>query len=541
MNAQPQTTPNSARMIGLTLHSPVPAAHQMIFSDQAMAFVLELVERFQPRRNALLQERVVVQKALDAGATLDFMADTKAIRDEDWTVGPIPRDLLDRRVEITGPAEPKMIINALNSGAKVFMADIEDSLSPTWEKVMESQHALYEAVRRTLSYTSPEGKIYHLKSEPDLATLIVRPRGWHLSEKHITWNGEPIAGALLDFGLFFFHNAKEQLSRGTGPYFYLPKLESAKEAALWSDIFSFSETYLGLSHGSIKATILIEVITAVYQMHEILYALRDYAVGLNCGRWDYIFSFIKKFCKRADFVLPERAQVKMSVPFLKAYSELLIQTCHRRGAFAMGGMAPQIPIKHDEAANAKALEMVKLDKEREASWGHDGTWVAHPGLIPLAMEVFNRLMPTPNQRHVLRDEVRVTAPELVAIPQGTVSEAGIRNNINVSIQYMASWLDGNGCVPINNLMEDAATAEISRTQLWQWAHHKGVKREDGQEISLSMIEAMFPEELAAIERQVGSGFYAAGKYKQAANLLLDLIRRNDFIEFLTLPAYEQLA
>ena len=541
MNTQPHLKSHAGPAVGFTVHPPVPSHYQMIFSDQAMAFVLELVERFQSRRNALLAERAALQQKLDEGMKLDFLPETASIREGEWKVGPIPRDLQDRRVEITGPAEPKMIINALNSGAKVFMADIEDSLSPTWGKVMESQQALYDAVRRTLTYTSPDGKAYRLKSEPDLATLIVRPRGWHLNEKHITWRGEPIAGAFLDFGLFFFHNAKEQLARGTGPYFYLPKLESHKEAALWNDIFNFAEDRLGIAHGSIKATVLIEVVTAVFQMHEILYALKDYIVGLNCGRWDYIFSFIKKFCKRSDFVLPERGQVKMSVPFLKAYSELLIQTCHRRGAFAMGGMAPQIPIKHDEAANAKALELVKLDKEREVSYGHDGTWVAHPGLIPIAMEVFNRLMPTPNQLHNRRDDVKVSAADLVAIPEGTITEAGIRNNINVSIQYMASWLDGNGCVPINNLMEDAATAEISRTQLWQWAHHPGVMRDDGQELTLAMIESMFPEELATIERQVGSADFSSGKYKQAATLLLDLIRRDDFVAFLTLPAYEQLA
>lgn len=540
MNA-PMTAAMSPKYIGLTIHNAVTPEQQMIMSDQAMAFVMELVDRFQPRRNALLKEREQEQRRLDAGGMLDFLPDTLEIREGNWKVAPIPKDLQDRRVEITGPAEPKMIINALNSGAKVFMADLEDSLSPTWQKVVDAQLALYQAVRRSLSYHSPDGKAYHLNSEPELATLIVRPRGWHLNEKHITYQGEPIAGALLDFGLFFFHNAKEQLARGTGPYFYLPKLESYKEAALWADIFAFAENRLGLGRGSIKATILIEVITAVYQMHEILYALKDYAVGLNCGRWDYIFSFIKKFSKRPDFVLPERAQVKMTVPFLKAYSELLIQTCHRRGAFAMGGMAPQIPIKHDEAANAKALALVKMDKEREASWGHDGTWVAHPGLIPIALEVFNRLMPTANQVHVLRDEVQVSAADLVAIPEGTVSEAGIRNNISVSIQYMAAWLEGNGCVPINNLMEDAATAEISRTQLWQWAHHAGTVRDDGAQVNLAMIESMFPQELDKIRAQVGDAMFAASKYVQASDLLLDLIRRNDFVDFLTLPAYEQLA
>lgn len=523
---------------GLTFNSPVPEHCQAMFTDEAMAFVQELVEKFQDRRDALLAERVKKQKELDAGGTLDFLPETKAIRDGDWKVAPIPADLQNRRVEITGPAEPKMIINALNSGAKVFMADIEDSLSPTWEKVAESQHALYDAVRRQLTFTSPEGKEYKLNDD-NLAVMIVRPRGWHLDEKHISYNGKPIAGALLDFGLFFFHNAKEQLARGTGPYFYIPKLENHKEAQLWADIFAYAEQRLGVPHGSIKATVLIEVITAVFEMEEILHVLKDYIVGLNCGRWDYIFSFIKKFAKRPDFVLPDRAQVTMRVPFLKAYSELLIQTCHKRGAFAMGGMAPQIPIKGNDDANDKALAAVKADKEREASWGHDGTWVAHPGLIPIAMDVFDRLMPQPNQVDKQLD-VSITAADLLAIPEGTITEAGIRNNINVSIQYMAAWLDGNGCVPINNLMEDAATAEISRTQLWQWAHHP-VKDEHGDDITMDSIMAKFPEEMDKIKAQVGDAAFSAGQYEAAAELLKDLIRRDDFIDFLTLPAYERLA
>lgn len=528
-----------AAALGLQVVGDVKSEHDFIMSQDAMAFVLALAERFQDRRNALLKERAVLQKRLDAGELPDFMPETKSVRESEWKVAPIPQDLQNRRVEITGPAEPKMIINALNSGAKVFMADLEDSLSPTWEKVIEGQKALYDAVRRSLVYKSPEGKDYKLNAS-DLAVLIVRPRGWHLNEKHVLYHGEPIAGALLDFGLFFYHNAKEQLARGTGPYFYLPKLENHKEAALWNDIFTFAEEYVGIAHGTIKATVLIEVVTAVFQMHEILHALKDYIVGLNCGRWDYIFSFIKKFAKRGDFVLPERGQVKMTVPFLKAYSELLIQTCHRRGAFAMGGMAPQIPIKGNDEANNNALNLVKTDKEREVTYGHDGTWVAHPGLIPVAMEVFDRLMPTPNQLYNLRSDVSVKASDLLAIPEGTITEAGIRNNINVSIQYMASWLAGNGCVPINNLMEDAATAEISRTQLWQWAHHSGVMRSDGVEITLAMIKEMFPQELEAIRKQVGDAVYAGGKYKEAAALLLELIEREDFIDFLTLPAYERL-
>lgn len=532
------SAPASQTVAGLTIHGTLTPEQSALFTPDALAFVAQLVERFQARRDALLEARVHKQAQLDAGGTLDFLPETKAIREGDWKVAPIPADLQNRRVEITGPAEPKMIINALNSGAKVFMADIEDSLSPTWEKIAESQKALYDAVRRQLVFTSPEGKEYKLNGE-HLAVLIVRPRGWHLDEKHITWNGKPIAGALLDFGLFFYHNAKEQLARGTGPYFYLPKLENHHEAALWNDIFTYAEETVGVPHGSIKATVLIEVITAVFEMEEILYHLKDYIVGLNCGRWDYIFSFIKKFAKRPDFVLPDRAQVTMRVPFLKAYSELLIQTCHKRGAFAMGGMAPHIPIKGNDEANEKALGAVKADKEREASWGHDGTWVAHPGLIPIAMEVFDRLMPAANQ---LDKQLHVTirAADLLAIPEGTITEGGIRGNINVSIQYMAAWLDGNGCVPINNLMEDAATAEISRTQLWQWAHHP-VTDEAGEEITMERIMAMFPEEQTKIKAQVGETVYAAGQYEAAAELLKELIRREDFVDFLTLPAYERLA
>lgn len=529
------------KQTSLVVDGALSPQSEVIFSSEAMAFVQELVERFADRRDELLKERAVRQKLFDAGIMPDFLKESQSMRDADWKVAPIPKDLQDRRVEITGPAEPKMIINALNSGAKVFMADLEDSLSPTWEKVVEGQMALTAAVRRTLNYRSPEGKDYHLKPEKELAVLIVRPRGWHLNEKHVTFNGKPICGALLDFGLFFYHNAKEQIRRGTGPYFYLPKLENHKEAALWRDIFNYAEERMGITRGTIKATILIEVITAVYEMEEILFTLKDYAVGLNCGRWDYIFSFIKKFARRGDFILPDRVQVKMSVPFLKAYSELLIHTCHKRGAFAMGGMAPQIPIKGDDAANSKALEMVKLDKEREASWGHDGTWVAHPGLIPIAMEVFNRLMPTPNQTNNVREDVKVVAADLVKIPEGTITEAGIRMNINVSIQYMAAWLDGNGCVPIHNLMEDAATAEISRTQLWQWVHHKGAKRDDGKAITAAMIKKMFPEEMKKIKAQVGDVAFKAGKYDEAADLLLELILQEEFVEFLTLPAYERLA
>jgi malate synthase len=523
----------------LHINKAINQEYSNVFSDAALQFVQELVEQFDVERMDLLAKRKIRQAEFDSGVLPDFKSDTKHIRESDWQVGSIPKALQDRRVEITGPAEPKMIINALNSGAKVFMVDFEDSLSPTWERVVEGQAALYDAVRRKLQFTSPEGKNYKLNET--LATLVVRPRGWHLPEKHVHFNGKPISGALLDFGLFIFNNGTYQLERGEGPFFYLPKLENAQEAALWAKIFTYAEERLGLAHGSIKATILIEVITAAFEMEEILYELRNHAVGLNCGRWDYIFSFIKKFHKRPDFVLPDRAQVTMTTHFLKSYSELLISTCHKRGAFAMGGMAPQIPIKNDEAANTAAIDKVKADKLREVSWGHDGTWVAHPGLIPYAMSVFNEHMPTPNQLHVKRNEVSIKASDLLQVPSGTITEAGLRNNVNVCIQYMASWMSGNGCVPIFNLMEDAATAEISRTQIWQWTHHAAGVLEDGSEINKSFISMIIAEELQKIRILVGDNAFETGHYIKAAKMLEQQTLADDYIEFLTLPAYETLA
>ena len=536
MTAAPQA---QAAAHGLEIHGKLQPGFEEILSDDALAFVAELVEKFSAEREALLKKRVERQQRISSGELPDFRADTKNIREGEWQVAPVPDDLLDRRVEITGPAEPKMIINALNSGAKVFMADIEDSLSPTWDAVIEAQLALRDAVNGTLQFTSPEGKEYKLGDKP--AVLIVRPRGWHLEEKHITMNGKPISGSLFDFGMYFFHNAQTRLNKNTGPYFYIPKLESAEEAALWNAVFNYAEQRLKIPHGSIKATVLIETITAVFEMHEILHAMKDYIVGLNCGRWDYIFSFIKKFHARGDYVLPERAQVTMSTHFLKSYSELLIQTCHKRGAFAMGGMAAQIPVKGDEAANEKAFAAVRADKEREAKFGHDGTWVAHPGLIPVAMEVFDRIMPDKNQRANKREDVQVSAADLLKIPEGTITEGGVRNNINVAIQYTAAWLGGTGCVPINNRMEGAATAEISRSQLWQWAHHDNVKLDDGREVTLEMIRALFPEELASIKEQVGEAVFSAGNFKEAADLLLQQVEDKKFVEFLTLPAYDRIA
>ena len=440
-------------------------------------------------------------------------------------------------MEITGPTDRKMIINALNSGAKVFMADCEDSLAPSWDNVIGGQANLRDAVLRRIDFTSAEGKSYRLN--PQTAVLIVRPRGWHLEEKHLLCGGKAVPGALVDFGLYVFHNHAALRERGTGPYFYLPKLESHREARLWAEVFDFAERRLGMTHGTIKCTVLIETILAAFEMDEILFELRDYIVGLNCGRWDYIFSFIKKFAKRADFVLPERRLVTMTTHFMRSYSLLCIRTCHRRGAFAMGGMAAQIPIKHDPVANEAAIAKVRADKEREAGDGHDGTWVAHPGLVPVAMEVFDRLMPTANQLHRLRDDVQVTAADLLQIPSGAISAEGLRDNVSVSLQYTAAWLCGNGCVPINNLMEDAATAEISRAQVWQWITHRAPLN-DGSVVDADRFRKTLAEELGVIEREVGHERYTKGRFPEAAELFERMSLSPTFAEFLTVPAYEQL-
>lgn len=522
----------------LQLHAPIPNGCEFLLSPEALAFIAALTENFAARRDALLVKRAQRQAQFDIGILPEFKPETRHIRESEWKVAPVPVDLLDRRVEITGPAEPKMIINALNSGAKVFMADLEDSLSPTWERLIEGQKALYDAVRGQLIFTSPEGKEYKLNGK-NTAVLIVRPRGWHLPERHVTLGGRAIAGAIFDFGLYFFHNAAERIRRGTGPYFYIPKQESAEEAQLWADIFAFAEEYVGTPHGCIKATVLIEVITATFEMHEILHALKDYAVGLNCGRWDYIFSVIKKFHARPEFVMPDRTQITMGTHFLKSYSELLIQTCHKRGAFAMGGMSAFIPVKNDEAANSKAFAAVRADKEREAGNGHDGTWVAHPGLIPVAMEVFDRLMPQQNQRGNLRLDVKATAADLLTVPTGSITEAGVRNSISVAIQYTAQWLNGMGCVPLFNLMEDAATAEISRSQLWQWMHHGAITVE-GHPIIEELIASWADQEMDTLRARLGEAQFAAAPYEQAKKLLLKLTFDRQYVEFLTLPAYEAL-
>jgi malate synthase len=494
-----------------------------ILSADAHRFLTNLARTFEPRRQELLARRAERQRRIAAGELPDFLPETRQIRSAAWTVAPIPADLTDRRVEITGPVDRKMVINALNSGARVYMADFEDSNAPTWRNNLEGQINLRDAVRGTITFTSPEGKPYSLGGSP--ATLMVRPRGWHLDEKHMTVDGRAISASLFDFGLFFFHNAAALIAKGSGPYFYLPKLESHLEARLWNDVFNLAQDELGIPRGTIRATVLIETILAAFEMEEILYELREHSAGLNCGRWDYIFSVIKKFRQRADFVLPDRARVTMDRHFLKSYVDLLIQTCHRRRAHAMGGMAAQIPIKHDPAANEAALEKVRQDKLREVRAGHDGTWVAHPGLVPIAAQVFDAGMPGANQLHVLREDVKVTASDLLAVPDGEITAAGLHANVDIGVQYLESWLRGVGCVPIYNLMEDAATAEISRSQVWQWVRH-GARLSDGRVVTEQLVRQimaeLFPTKSLAIE------------------LFERLMTGAEFAEFLTLVAYEHL-
>jgi malate synthase len=509
-----------------------------ILSADALHFISALIGRFTERRNKLLALRKEQQRHRNAGEKPDFLFETRYIREGDWKVASIPADLQDRRVEITGPVDRKMIINALNSGARVFMADFEDAHSPTWEGTIQGQINLCDAIDGSIEYTSHEGKHYNLGEK--IATLIVRPRGWHLPEKHVLFNGEAIPAALFDFGLFFFHNAHKLLAKGTGPYFYIPKLESHLEARLWNDIFEFSEETLGITRGSIKATVLIETIPAVFEMHEILYEMRNYIVGLNCGRWDYLFSFIKCFHQHPEFVLPDRAQVTMTRHFLRSYSQLLIKTCHRRGAFAMGGMAAQIPIKGDPQANAEALEKVRSDKEREAEEGHDGTWVAHPGLVPIAMQVFDTHMPQPNQLEKSRTDVQVSSEDLLSIPEGQITFAGIKNNISAALRYIAAWLNGQGAVPIHHLMEDVATAEIARAQLWQWVRYPEGVLDDGRNIDRELFESTLDQELDVIREELGEVDFKRSQYQDAAQLLGRLTLSDDFAEFLTLEAYKRL-
>lgn len=523
---------------GITLKSPINEAQKEILTPGALEFLRALHERFDGRRKRLLELRIERQAAFDRGEMPDFLPQTQEIRDADWKIAPVPADIQDRRVEITGPVDRKMVINALNSGAKVFMADFEDSNTPSWSNNLEGHINLRDAIRTTISYTNPEnGKYYALNDE--VATLFVRPRGWHMEEKHIVINHQPMSGSLADFGLYFYHNAAELLRRGSGPYFYLPKLESHLEARLWNEVFVFAQHYLGIPNGTIKATVLIETLPAAFELNEILFELKDHSAGLNCGRWDYIFSYIKKFRKNRHKVLPNRDQVTMTVHFMKSYADLVIQTCHRRGAHAMGGMAAQIPIKGDAKANTAAIEKVKMDKQREVINGHDGTWVAHPALVPVAMEIFNEHMIGPNQLQNLRKDEHVSARDLCQTPTGTITEEGIRANINIGILYMESWLRGNGAAAIYNLMEDAATAEISRSQLWQWIHHQ-CYTVSGTAITADLYDLLKREELSKIKAMQGEEKFRSGKFKEAVALFDKLVKNETLEDFLTLKAYEYL-
>ncbi len=522
---------------GIEINGPMDAQAEQILTPEAVQFLAGLARAFEPVRRALLAKRFERQKEIDAGTMPDFLSATKSVREGSWRVAGIPADLLDRRTEITGPVDRKMVINALNSGAKVFMADFEDATSPTWGNLLQGQFNLRDAVNRTIDFTSPEGKKYALAEKT--ATLMVRPRGWHLPEKHFLVDGKPMSGSLFDFGLYFFHNARQLLARGSGPYFYLPKMESHLEARLWNDVFNHAQDGLKIPRGSIRATVLIETILATFETEEILYELREHSAGLNCGRWDYIFNFIKKFRNRPEFVMPDRAQVTMTTHFMRSYCLNVIRSCHRRGAHAMGGMAAQIPIKTNPQANEEALAKVLADKEREATDGHDGTWVAHPGLVPVALKAFDKHMPQANQISRLREDVKVTAADLLQPPKGTITEGGLRGNISVGIQYLEAWLGGLGCVPLYNLMEDAATAEISRSQVWQWLKY-GAALADGRKITAQLYDELSGQELARIEKEIGAARYQQGHFAQATKLFGEMSKGAVFAEFLTLPAYQEL-
>jgi malate synthase len=530
VESPPRTVP------GVTIKGAMRPGYERVLSTEALAFVAKLERRFGGTRRKLLTARDERQARLDRGELPGFLPETEDVRRGQWKVPPPPPDLTDRRVEITGPVDRKMVINALNSGANCFMADFEDSLTSTWSNLIEGQNNLIDAVAGTITH-SEGGKSYKLNDK--IATLIIRPRGWHLEEAHVLVDGQPMSGSLFDFGMYLFHNAEQLRAKGSGPYFYLPKLESHLEAKVWADVFCEAEETLGLLRGTIRATVLIETILAAYEMEEILYQLRDYASGLNCGRWDYIFSFIKKFRNRPDFVLPDRNAVTMTVPFLRAYSLLLIKTCHKRGAHAMGGMAAFIPIKSDPEANEAALERVRADKLREARDGHDGTWVAHPGLVPIAKAVFDEYMPGPNQLDKMREDVSVTAADLIAVPEGPITEEGLRNDVRVGIQYIEAWLGGLGCVPLYNLMEDAATAEICRSQVWQWLRHEA-KLDDGRPVEEALVREVIGEEMAKLKQVIGSDRYSGGHFKEAVELFLHVATPPQFADFLTLPVYQLL-
>ena len=523
---------------GIDIRGAITPDYAAILTPDAVDFLAGLAREFTARRDDLLQQREKRQAAIDAGQLPDFLPETAPIRDDlSWRVAAVPPDMQDRRVEITGPTERKMVINALNCGAKVFMADFEDANAPSWDNMLAGQINLRDAINRSITFTNPDGRFYQLNE--DTATLLVRPRGWHLDERNFIVDGAAIPGGLFDFGLYFFHNVRPALERGTGPYFYLPKLESHLEARLWNDVFVHAQDALDIPRGTIKATVLIETILAVFEAEEILYELRQHSAGLNCGRWDYIFSYIKKLRSHADYLLPDRAQVTMTVPFMRDYTLHVIKVCHRRGAHAMGGMAAQIPIRNDPEANQAALDKVRADKLREAKEGHDGTWVAHPGLVGIATEVFDEFMPGANQIDKQRDDVQVSAADLLTPSEGTITEAGIRLNLKVGIQYLEAWLGGNGCVPLYSLMEDAATAEISRAQLWQWLRHSATL-DDGRQVSAALYGRLLEEEMDAIRGEVGAARFENGHFQLAMRLFDEMIREADFTEFLTLPAYRYL-
>ena len=524
---------------GVEVLGPVSDSHAEILTSDALKFLADLHRAFNSRRLELLAERKRRQAALDRGELPDFPHETEQVRKSPWQVAPVPDDLQNRRVEITGPVDRKMVINALNSGANCFMADFEDAHSPTWEGTLDGQVNVRDAVRGTITFTNPDGKQYKLADKP--ATLLVRPRGWHLPEKHVRIDGQVVSGSLFDLALYIFHNAQHRLSKGSGTYFYLPKMEHYLEARLWNDVFVASEKALNLPSGTIKGTVLIETIVAAFQMEEILYELREHSAGLNCGRWDYIFSYIKKFARREEFIVPDRAQVTMTTPFMRAYALSCIRICHKRGAFAMGGMAAFIPIKNDPPANEAALAKVREDKRREATDGHDGTWVAHPGLVAIAREEFDRVLgDKPNQISRKRDDVNVSASQLVEVPKGTITEAGLRLNIRVGIQYIEAWLGGLGCVPLYNLMEDAATAEISRTQVWQWIHNPRGILDDGRKVTVPLVRQMIEEELGRIRNERGADRFDNGQFTKATELFDQLVTSAELQEFLTLKAYELL-
>jgi len=522
----------------IEITAPISAEFARILTPDALGFMATLMRTFGPRREELLRQRALRQAEIDAGALPDFLPATAHIRQGDWTIAAMPADLQDRRVEITGPVDRKMVINALNSGAKTYMADFEDAHSPTWEGTIQGQINVRDAVAGTITYQSPEGKVYQLNNQR--ATLIVRPRGWHLLEKHVLVDGQPVSGGIFDFALFFFHNVRPLLAQGSGPYFYLPKIESHQEARLWNDIFVLAQNLLHIPQGTIKATVLIETILASFEMDEILYELREHSAGLNCGRWDYIFSAIKKFRHIPEVLFPDRAQVTMTTHFMRSYSLLAIKTCHRRKAPAIGGMAAQIPIKNDPLANEEALSKVRADKHREATDGHDGTWVAHPGLVSLAMNEFDEVMPTPNQIARTREDVEVNAADLLTVPDGTITENGLRNNISVGLQYLESWLRGSGCVPVNNLMEDAATVEIARAQIWQWIQHPRGILHDGRKVTLELFRQIAREERERNEALLSQAQRAERRFQDAAQILDEIISDTEFVEFLTLPAYRYL-